>query len=435
LLPELEFRGRTFWQRRIEHKARTRSPNAMLQDVALEERSIADYRAIAPDWLLDSLVEAARPLRGARVLQLNATAYGGGVAELLRSMVPLLRDLGVDADWKVISADDDFFRVTKTLHNALQGSPHTLGEHDRAVYERTAARNMLIDHDYDFIVVHDPQPAALAGYSGSGNARWIWRCHIDMTTPNSDVWTFVRSYLDQYEAAVFTLESFVPSDIPIERIRLIPPAIDPLSEKNRPLDPVAARAALERLRLRPDRPLVTQVSRFDPWKDPLGVIEAYRLAREEVPELELALVGSMAADDPEGAEVHRRVAAEAERDSRIHVLTDLCDRDVNAIQRLSNVVVQKSIREGFGLVVSEALWKETPVVATAAGGMQLQIGDGAGGILVRTVEETARATAELVTDVDRGAELARRGRERVRERFALPRLLLDELRLLGELAA
>ncbi len=411
----------------------------MLQTVDVGQRSIDDYQQIAPEAILEELRRVAKDLRGARILELNATPYGGGVSELLRSSVPLLDSLKLVADWKIISGDEGFFQVTKAIHNGLQGARQELTDGDRATYRRTAERNArALEERYDFVVVHDPQPAAILGLHGKGDATWVWRCHIDTSAPDPEVWAFLRPCLEGYDAAVFTMREFVPPDLPVARVEIVPPAIDPLSPKNLPLADQTARQVLGWIGVDPDRPLVTQVSRFDPWKDPLGVIAAYRLAREAVPRLQLALVGSMALDDPEGWEVYRQIMQAAEADPAIHVFTNLTgvgNIEVNAFQRLSTVVVQKSIREGFGLVVSEALWKQTPVVAGRAGGIPLQMADGVGGVLVDGVEACAAALVELAQDADRARELARAGRERVREHFLLPRLLLNELALLADLAA
>ncbi|GIU94195.1 MAG: trehalose synthase [Gaiellaceae bacterium] len=411
----------------------------MLQSVDTGERSLEAYRGVAPDPILDRLRDLADGLRGLRVLHLNATPYGGGVSELLRSAIPILSDLGLVAEWKVISGDESFFSVTKAIHNGLQGAERSLSEAERATYAATSERNAaLLEEVYDVIVVHDPQPAAIPSLHGKGESRWIWRCHIDTASPNPEVWAFLRSYLEGYDGAIFTLRDFLPPDLPIARVEIVPPAIDPLSPKNIDLGEQTARQVLDWIGVDLDRPLVTQVSRFDPWKDPLGVIAAYRLAREEVTGLQLALAGSMALDDPEGWDIYGEIQEASAADPLIHVFTNLTgvgNVEVNAFQRLSEVVVQKSIREGFGLVVSEALWKETPVVAGRAGGIPLQLADGVGGALVDSVEECARAMVALLRDPGRAAELGRSGRERVREHFLLPRLLLDELTLMSDLVA
>lgn len=410
----------------------------MLQSVDIGERSLDAYRGVAPAATLDELRRQAEDLHGARVVHINATPYGGGVSELLRSTVPLLNDLGLIADWRIISGDEAFFEATKAIHNALQGDPEGVTAAQREAYLANARRNAdALQERYDFVFVHDPQPAALLGLHGKDDARWIWRCHIDTSEPNPAVWAFLRDLLVDYDAVVFTMSEFVAPDIPVARIEVIPPAIDPLSPKNLELPEGTAREVLEWIGVHPDRPLVTQVSRFDPWKDPLGVIAAYRLAREQVPGLQLVLAGSMALDDPEGWRIYREISAETHADPKIHLLTNLTgvgNVEVNALQRLSDVVVQKSLREGFGLVVSEALWKGTPVVAGRAGGIPLQMADGAGGTLVDGVEECAAAIAALLADPQRSRELAERGRARVREHFLTPRLVLNELSLMSALA-
>ena len=411
----------------------------MLDSVDVGASGLASYRGLAPDDLLDAVVSAARALRGARVLHLNATPYGGGVSELLRSIVPLLNDQGLSADWRIISGDQPFFEVTKAIHNGLQGAPVTLSDADKARYLATSRTNAAsFDTSYDFIFVHDPQPAALLEFTGKGQARWIWRSHIDTANANPGVWSFLRPFLAEYDASVFTMAEFVPADLPTPTVEIIPPAIDPRNPKNLALPEETARQVLEWIGIRTDRPLVTQVSRFDPWKDPLGVIEACRIARREFPDLQLALVGSMATDDPEGWDMYRAIRAAIGGDRQVHVFTNLVgvgNVEVNAFQALSKVVIQKSLREGFGLVVAEALWKGTPVVAGRAGGIPLQMADDTGGILVDSVDECANAIIALLRDESRARALGASGRERVRRHFLIPRLVLDELSLMRRLAA
>ncbi len=409
----------------------------MLEAVDVGIQHIECYEASAGVEAVAQLKALAAPLRGARVLHVNATPYGGGVAEILRSEIPLLRDLGLVADWKLITGDAAFFSVTKAIHNGLQGARRDLTTAEQETYLTYATRNArLLEEEYDLIVVHDPQPLALLHLHGKGGARWIWRCHIDTSEPNPQVWSFLRPYTEGYDAAVFTLGSFVPPDFPMERIEIIPPAIDPESPKNIELDGNLARRLLQWIGVDMDRPLITQVSRFDPWKDPFGVIAAYRLVKHEVPGLQLALVGSMALDDPEGWTIYREIQSAARSDPEVHIFTNLTgvgNIEVNAFQRLSNVILQKSLREGFGLVISEALWKGTPVVAGRAGGIPLQLPDDSACCLVDSVEECAAQTLWLLQHPAEGKALAAHGRERVRERFLLTRLIADELRLYGAL--
>ncbi len=406
----------------------------MLESVDIGRQTVDDYRASAGDEAVEVLRTLAEPLRGARVLHVSATPYGGGVAEMLRSEVPLLRDLGLDAHWNLIRGDDPFFAVTKALHNGLQGSTQglTTGQQEHYLSQSAQNADALDDDGYDVVVVHDPQPVALPELHGRGASRWIWRCHIDTSDPNPQVWSFLRPFLFGYDAAVFTVGGFVPPDFPLQRIEIIPPAIDPESPKNLDIDPELATHVLSWIGVDVTRPFVTQISRFDPWKDPLGVIDAYRLARREASGLQLVLAGSMALDDPEGWEMYRTIHDVTRGDPDVHVFTNLTgvgNIEVNALQRLAAVVIQKSLREGFGLVVSEALWKRTPVVASRAGGIPLQLRDGAGGYLVDSVAECGARVAELVRDPRRRRAVARSGRDHVRDRFLLTRLVADSLRL------
>jgi trehalose synthase len=342
----------------------------VLESVDVGKRAIADYEATAGREAVERLRTLAGPLKGARVLHLNATPYGGGVAEILRSEVPLLRDLGLYADWKIITGDTAFFSVTKTTHNALQGHARSPTDHEKEIYLTYSTRNArLLEEDYDLVVAHDPQPLAVPHFHGRGNARWVWRCHRDTSEPNEDLWHFLRPYLGDYAAALFTEAAFVPPEFPVGRVEIIPPSIDPESPKNIELPRALAGRLLGWLGVDLDRPLVTQVSRFDPWKDQPGVIEAYRMVKGEVSNLKFALVGSMALDDPEGWEVYRQIKEAARENPDIDIFTNLTDVgnvEVNAFQRHSDACVQKSIREGFGLVVSETLWKGTPMVAGEA---------------------------------------------------------------------
>ena len=344
---------------------------------------------------------------------------------LTRSVVPLLNDLGLIADWRIIRGDDSFFQVTKAMHNGLQGAATEITKSMTDTYLANVNENAkTFQSQYDFIFVHDPQPAAILPLRGKGDARWIWRCHIDTSEPNPGTWAFLRQFLEEYDAAVFTMLEFAPPDMPTRGLEIIPPTIDPVSSKNLALPRDTARQILEWLGVRTDRPLVTQISRFDPWKDPLGVIQAYRLAREEVRDLQLVLAGSLALDDPEGWEVYHSIRKEVGNDPEMHVFTNLVgvgNIEVNALQMLSDVVVQKSIREGFGLVVSETLWKGTPVVAGKTGGIPLQMADSVGGILVDGVDECAAGLLDLLANRELARALAEAGRDRVRKHFLIPR--------------
>jgi trehalose synthase len=410
----------------------------MLEPVDIGKRSFESYRAVAPDAQMDEVLRLAERLRGARVLHINATSYGGGVSEILRSSVPLLNDLGLVAEWQLIHGDEAFFHVTKRIHNGLQGGAEELTEAEKALYLANAQLNAAhLSHDYDFVFVHDPQPAALPALGGSKGARWVWRCHVDSSRPNPAIWEFLLPFLPVYDAAIFTLGEYLPPRFPIQRVVLHPPAIDPLSPKNYPLPQPLAEHVLEWIGVRLSRPLITQVSRFDRWKDPLGVVDAFQRVRAQVPDLQLALVGSLALDDPEGWAVYESLRERTAGDGNIHLFTNLVgvgNIEVNAFQALSNVILQKSLREGFGLVVAEALWKGTPVVGARVGGIPLQMPESVGGFLVDSVEECAAAVLHLLRHPEEARELGARGREHVRRHFLMPRLLLEELRLMDALA-
>jgi trehalose synthase len=409
----------------------------LLESVHVGRQSVRSYEYDAAPGTIDSLIALAEPLQGLRVLHLNATPYGGGVAEILRSKIPMLRDLGLDAQWSIVGGDDDFFAVTKTIHNALQGAERTLSETERSEYLAHAATNAeLLDDDYDIVVVHDPQPLPIPAMRGRGRAKWLWRCHIDTSAPNPRTWEFLRPFVASYDTAVFTLGNFVPPDFPLSSVAIVPPAIDPLSPKNMELPRGLAARVLEWIGVEVERPLIVQISRFDPWKDPLGVIAAYQLVKHDVPETQLVLAGSMALDDPQGWDIYRAIRDAARNDPDIHVFTNVTgvgNIDVNALQRCADVVIQKSTREGFGLVVSEALWKGTPVVAGHAGGIPIQLRDGAGGYLVDSASECATRVRELLADAELSRELGDAGHRVVRDRFLLTRLVADELRLYASL--
>jgi len=356
------------------------------------------------------------------------------VSELLRSLVPLYKALGIEAEWLVITGRQRFFETTKAIHNGLQGGDVHLADEDREIYlvqnHRIAE---ALDKSYDYVVVHDPQPLAVRHICGPRGARWVWRCHIDTSAPNPEVLEFIRPFVLDYDAVVFTMREFVPAGLDGLPLFVIPPGIDPLSPKNMAAPGELCRRIVEWGGIDLNRPLLTQVSRFDPWKDPLGVIEVYRMARQEVPGLQLALLGQMALDDPEGWRMYRDILREAGSDPDIHVLTNFTgigNMEVNAFQRCSQVVVQKSIREGFGLVVSETLWKGTPVVAGRTGGIPMQMPEGVGGYLIESTEECAQRVVALLRDRRTARRLGASGREHVRRHFLITRLLADELRLL-----
>jgi trehalose synthase len=404
-----------------------------------DQRRLEDFRESAGEEAVERLREAAAPLKGSRLVQISSTSFGGGVSELLYSHVALLQDLGIDADWQLLEGSDEFFTVTKLVHNALQGMPVPWTDaFENAYLERVRSNAERFEPDADFVFVHDPQPVALLTFleeMGRRRGRWVWRCHIDLSQPMEQVWSFYAVHVARYDAAVFTLEDFAKPGV-APRVSIIPPAIDPLSPKNTHLDPEAVREILAAYNIDPERPLVTQVSRFDPWKDPVGVIDAFREAEEEVPEAQLILVGSMAEDDPEAWHFLELAQEHRGDDPDIHILTNFQDVGpfvVNAFQRASDIVVQKSIREGFGLTVAEGMWKERPVIGGNVGGIRLQIEDGVSGYLVDSPEECASRLVELLHDPNRREEMGRAGRARVRDRFLTVRELTDYLTLLASL--
>ena len=409
----------------------------MLQEVGLGQKSLADYTHIAGRGLIERIRELAEPLRGRTVLHVSATAFGGGVSEILYTLVPLMRDVGIDAHWQVILGQEEFFNVTKLMHNSLQGGDQQISEAQWEVFEAYNAMNAQdLEGEWDVIVVHDPQPAALKR-NASGRARhWVWRCHIDLSEPNPSTLERMRPLLTDYDATVWHLEQYVPAALDGGIRKICPPAIDPLSPKNMALSPEDASFVCEQFGIDTDRPLICQVSRFDPWKDPIGVIEAYRLVTERLPDAQLALVGSMATDDPEGWEFFHETFRAADGDPDIKILNNLNNVgaiEVNAFQSQADVVIQKSIREGFGLTVTEALWKGRPTIGGDVGGIPLQITDGVSGYLVSTHEQAAARATEILEDPELAKRLGRAGKEHAREHFLTPRLLRDWLDLFTEL--
>jgi trehalose synthase len=409
----------------------------LLQLVNVGHKSLVDYGSLATRGLMHEIRALAEPLAGRRVLHLSATAFGGGVAEINYTLVPLMQDAGLEVEWRIIRGADDFFNVTKTIHNALQGNPQGLSESHREIFGRYQELNARdLSADYDFIIVHDPQPVGLIDHFPDSRAQWIWRGHIDFSTPNQEVLEFLLPSIARYDATIFHLPEYAPRAPGLPPAYIWPPAIDPLAPKNMALSPEDAAYIVDQFGIDVERPLLTQVSRFDPWKDPLGVIDAYRLVKEEIPEVQLALVGSMAHDDPEGWEYYNATVEYAAGDSDIYILSNLNNVgsvEVNAFQVHSRVVIQKSIREGFGLTVSEALWKARPTVAGRVGGIVVQIADGETGRLVDSAEQCAAACLEALRDPESARIRALRGKEYVRTHFLTPRLLRDWLTLFNRL--
>jgi trehalose synthase len=409
----------------------------LLQTIAVGHKSLADYTHLAGRPLIEEIKELAESLQGLKVLHVSATAFGGGVSELLYSLIPLMRDAGMEAEWQVMLGREEFYNVTKRLHNALQGNPQALDDEEWKIYERYNALNATeIDDGWDVIIVHDPQPAAIHRHVPDKAGTWIWRCHIDLSTPNPEALERLVPIVSDYDASVFHIEQYVPTGVDgSDGVHICPPAIDPLSPKNMQLSPEDAAFVCDQFGIDVDRPLLCQVSRFDPWKDPIGVIDAYRKVAEQVPEAQLALVGSMATDDPEGWEFFNSTMAYADGDPDIHILNNLNNVgaiEVNAFQSQADVMIQKSTREGFGLTVTEALWKARPFIGGDVGGIPLQVQDGETGFLVHSPDECAERAVRILNEPDLGKQLGRSGKEHVRRNFLTPRLLRDWLRIFKE---
>ena len=410
----------------------------MLQPVALPHKHLSDYASIAGRTLIEEIRERAGRLSGKRILHVSATAFGGGVSEILYTLAPLMVDVGLHCEWHVIYGREEFFNATKVMHNALQGHPQDLSEEQWEIWRRYNEINAReLSTGWDVCIAHDPQPAAICSLVPEKARNWVWRCHIDLSAPNPATLDRLIPYLNHYPAAVFHMPAYVPAAID-GRAHILPPAIDPLAPKNMAFSPEDAVYICEQFGIDVDRPLLCQVSRFDPWKDPLGVIDAYRIVKDQMPEVQLALVGSMATDDPEGWDYFNATVAHADGDPDIHILNNLNNVgaiEVNAFQSHCDVVIQKSTREGFGLTVTEAIWKARPFVGGAVGGIPLQVSDGESGFLVSTVEECAQRALEILDDPGLGKRLGRAGKETVRQNFLMPRLLRDWLALFEQVGA
>jgi len=408
----------------------------MIQPAETKTINLVDYKNLIGEEKYKEILLFANQLKGLRVLHINTTT-DGGVGEILKTLIPLLKNAGVDTSWYIFEKNTDFFKVSKELHNFLQGKKGNLTQTQKSIYLDINGRvaEELNQKEFDFLVVHDPQPAAVLKFLPK-RVKSIWRCHIDTSNTNPDVWNWFSQFLSGYERYVFTLRKYIGSGINYEKCRIIHPAIDPLNEKNNPLPLEVANETVKKFGIDPENPLVSQISRFDPWKDPWGVIDAYRIAKTEVPNLQLALVGIFAPDDPEALDIEKDLIKYSKNDPDIHILSNkdgVGPREVNAFQVASSVIIQKSTREGFGLTVSEGMWKGKPVIGGHAGGIVEQIVDGGTGFLVTTAAQTAEKIIYLLKNPQKAKEMGQKGRERVRENFLITRLLLDDLKLYKEL--
>jgi trehalose synthase len=392
---------------------------------------LENYREIAPQGSVEFLLRMAEKIGRKKILHMNSTKIGGGVAEILRSLVPLLESVGLEAQWEVITGNEEFFSTTKAFHNALQGQEQRISPEMLQNYlEINRENGKRLSLEADFVVIHDPQPAALIESRPNKRGTWVWRCHIDASQPQRRVWDFLRQFVVKYDAAIFSLPRFAQR-LPIPQF-LIYPSIDPLSDKNREISPQEHAQILRRLKISLDKPILLQVSRFDRFKDPLGVIQAYRLVKKHH-DLQLILAGGGATDDPEGEAVLAEVrqAAQDDPDIRILLLPPDANLEINALQRVATIVLQKSLREGFGLTVAEAMWKGKPVIGGFTGGITVQLVYGVTGFTVNSVEGTAFRIHHLLDNPEVMAKMGQDAREFVRRNFLITRHLGDYLALMN----
>lgn len=388
---------------------------------------IEHYEPLVGTDTVQRIRQKAAKLKGLRIANFNSTYYGGGVAEIISSLTLLMNSLGLRSEWRVIQGTADFFSITKRMHNALQGGKIDLSKIKKEIFEQVIYENSVRNFlDHDFIIVHDPQPLPLIEHYEK-RCPWIWRCHLDLSRPDTETWKYLRRWIDSYDAVILSCREFAQETKPPQRVMM--PAIDPFTIKNRQLSDKEIDGRLAHYKIATDLPLVVQVSRFDPWKDPKGVVEAFKLARKQI-DARLVLLGNFATDDPEGEEIFHSLCAC--RDERILILTSGDDTAlVNALQTRAAVVLQKSLREGFGLTVAEAMWKGTPVIGGNVGGIRYQIEDGVNGFLVSSVEETAKRIVELISDMELRNGMGLKARETVRKNFLLTRHLEQHLDLFG----
>jgi trehalose synthase len=392
--------------------------------------SLDSYVPLIGAATIERILRKAERLRTLHAVHISSTFYGGGVTEILTPLTLMMNALGIETGWRLVQGTPEFFTCTKKLHNMLQGDAVDFADEEKAIYEQVTFENAMRLHidDCDAVIVHDPQPLPLVTQLREADTRWIWQCHVDLSSPNAMVWNYLRHYVEQYDLAIFSLPEYA-KDLAIHQ-RFIMPAINPFAAKNRELSDAEIEECLAHYRIPTDRPLVAQISRFDPWKDPAGVIEAFRIAREQV-DCTLVLVGSTALDDPEAGVILETIQSSV--DEQVIVLTVEDAKLVNALQRRAAVVLQKSIREGFGLTVTEAMWKGAAVIGGNVGGIRRQIKDGENGFLVDSVEQAAERIVQLLKDAQLRERLGSRARETVRNNFLMSRLVEDWIDLLAAL--
>lgn len=400
---------------------------------------LEDYRRIVGDKVIGEIARKARALYGKHIVHINSTYQGGGVAEILNNLVPLMNDIGIDTGWRTLHGFPDFFEITKKFHNALQGESIHFTEQKKRLYYQANGDFATYTHiDHDCVIIHDPQPLPLIKFYKK-RQPWIWRCHVDLSNPNEKLWEFLSSFMLRYDVVIVSNKNYLKKDLPVDQV-IIYPAIDPLSSKNMDIPEGDIAKYLKKYGISTDKPLITQISRFDKWKDPGGVIKVFKLVKEKI-DCRLVLCGNLATDDPEGIRMYARTEKEAQKlieNGDVVLVTDPAASNfifINALQRKSSVIVQKSSKEGFGLVVTEALWKGTPVVASNIGGIPLQIKDGENGFLL-DFEDTQGFADKIITVLKEPAlavEMGRKGHEHVKSKFLITRLLIDYLDLLADL--
>lgn len=394
---------------------------------------VEDYIDIVGDNVIAEIYRKSTPLLAKDVVHINSTHYGGGVAEMLKTLVPLMNDIGIDAEWRVLHGSPDFFAITKNFHNALQGDKWDLTSERKDLYKMTNQDYSIYTHlEHDYVIIHDPQPLSLIKFYRK-KQPWYWRCHIDLSDPHKDLWDFLKRFVLRYDRVIISNQKYKNDKLPVDQ-NIIYPAIDPLSTKNMDLNDKEIDKHVQRMDLPLDKPLITQVSRFDKWKDPVGVIDVFKRVKEKV-DCRLVLCGSMASDDPEGYRIYddvKKAGGDLIDKGDLIIQVNEKDLSVNALQRVSSVVVQKSIKEGFGLTATEALWKGTPVVSSNVGGLSIQIQDGINGHTTEPMDNQGFADriVKILRDKEHAEKISREGKETVRKKFLITRLLLDYLNLM-----
>jgi len=407
-----------------------------VKEINAKKRDIADYKEFIDSKENENLGKLSENLKGKRIAFVNSTAFGGGVAELFQSIVPVSRSMGVDMHWFVMEGDEKFFSITKKMHNMLQGKTGIISKEELDYYVAINRKNAERFKDkFDVVIIHDPQPMAIPSFLKNVSNHFVWRCHIDTTIPDTQIREIMQRFLPDYENTIFSMNAFAEG-LGVKKNEVIYPSIDPLSEKNRPISYKESLEIVQRFGVNIHKPMIVQISRFDPWKDPIGVIDIYKKLKSHYKGLQLVLIGSMASDDPEGWRFYQRTLRHAGEDSNLYILSNLDgvgSREVNAFQRIATVVLQKSLREGFGLTVSEALWKKRAVIGGRTGGITVQIQDGENGYLVSSNEECIKDIEELLLNADKRQVFGRRGFKTVKEKFLITRHIKDYLRLFNKI--